>query len=332
MKPAFVNAGLVLLTLSLVLIVFELYLWVRYDWEHERLRDRYVNHELCTRASQDARLIYEFVPGKRCGVNSLGFVDREREYVKPPNTFRIVLIGDSIAQGQGVSRQSRFGNLVETRLQAKYPNRRREVINLARSGYSTSQELVVLESIGMRFEPDLILWSYVLNDPAHPVFHDANGELGRYFYRPVWRGRHYVEEKWFQARENARTAACGSEFQVLLHCAYRHQVVEEIGMLGEMSERLGVPVVLLIHPLLKQNSNFSSYPYQDLHDDLRQIAIMAGLQVIDLVESVRGESPESLSVSGSGEPFDPWHPNEKGHRLFAEHLLRELPKMGVGIE
>ena len=103
-------------------------------------------------------------------------------------------------------------------------------------------------------------------------------------------------------------------------------------MLEEISARTGVPVVLLIHPLLKQNRNFSSYPFQHLHDDLRQIASMAGLQVIDLVESVQGESPESLSVSGSGEPFDPWHPNEKGHRLFAEYLLRELPKMGVGIE
>ena len=110
-------------------------------------------------ASHDSRLIYEFVPGNRCGVNSLGFMDRERAFVRPSNIFRIVLIGDSIAQGQGVPRQRRFSNLVETRLQTKYPNRSHEVINLARSGYSTSQELVVLESIGMRFEPDLILWS-----------------------------------------------------------------------------------------------------------------------------------------------------------------------------
>jgi len=328
MKPALVNAGLVLLTLALVLVLFELYLW----WEHERLLKRYVNHELCTRASHDPRLIYEFVPGKTCGVNSLGFMDQEREFVRPSNTFRMVLIGDSIAQGQGVPRRARFGNLIETGLQARYPYRSHEVINLARTGYSTSQELVVLESIGMRFQPDLILWSYVLNDPAHPVFHDANGELGRYFYRPVWRGRHYVEEKWFQARENARIAACGSEFHLLLHCAYRNQVVEEIGLLGEISARTGVPVVLLIHPLLKQNSSFSSYPFQHLHDDLRQIASMAGLQVIDLVESVQGKSPESLSVSKAGERYDPWHPNETGHQLFAEYLLRKLPEMGVGLE
>jgi hypothetical protein len=91
-------------------------------------------------------------------------------------------------------------------------------------------------------------------------------------------------------------------------------------------------VVFLIHPLLEQNGSFANYPFQLLHDDLRQIASVSGLQVIDLVEAVRGESPESLSVSTSGGRYDPWHPNETGHRLFAEHLLRKLPDMGVGIE
>ena len=103
-------------------------------------------------------------------------------------------------------------------------------------------------------------------------------------------------------------------------------------MLGEISARTGVPVIFIIHPLLVQNSRFSSYPFQPLHDDLRQIAVAAGLQVIDLLEAVQGESPESLSVSGSGGRHDPWHPNESGHRLFAEHLLGKLPAMGVGIE
>ena len=332
MKPALVNAGLVLLTLSLMLGLFELYLWVRYDREHQELMERYVNHELCVRASDDPRLIYELVPGQTCRVNALGFMDKEREFVKPPNTFRIVLIGDSVAQGQGVPRQSRFSNLVETRLNTQYPSRSHEVINLAISGYSTSQELVVLESIGMRFQPDLILWSYVLNDPAHPVFHDANGELGRYFHRPAWRGRHYIEKTWFKAREKTLKGTCGSEFHLLLHCAYRDQVIEEIGSLGEISASTGVPVVFLIHPLLEQNSSFANYPFQLLHDDLRQIASAAGLQVIDLVEAVQGEPPESLSVSTSGGRHDPWHPNETGHRLFAEHLLRKLPDMGVGIE
>jgi hypothetical protein len=139
MKPALVNAGLVLLTLSLMLGLFELYLWVRYDREHQELMERYVNHELCVRASDDPRLIYEPVPGETCRVNSLGFMDKERDFIKPPNTFRIVLIGDSVAQGQGVPRQARFSNLIENQLNAQYPSRGHEVINLAISGYSTSQ-------------------------------------------------------------------------------------------------------------------------------------------------------------------------------------------------
>lgn len=41
-----------------------------------------------------------------------------------------------------------------------------------------------MEKEAGKYSPDLIIWSYVLNDPAHPVYQDANGELGRYFYSP----------------------------------------------------------------------------------------------------------------------------------------------------
>ena len=109
-------------------------------------------------------------------------------------------------------------------------------------------------------------------------------------------------------------------------------MIKEIGLLGEISASTGVPVVFLIHPLLEQNSSFANYPFQLLHDDLRQIASAAGLKVIDLVDAVQSESPESLSAPTSGGRYDPWHPNETGHRLFAEHLLRKLPDMGVGID
>ena len=53
-----------------------------------------------------------------------------------------------------------------------------------RSGYSTSQELVILEDEAFQYNPDLVMWSYVLNDPAHPVYHNANGELGCFWYTP----------------------------------------------------------------------------------------------------------------------------------------------------
>ncbi|MGI9326709.1 MAG: GDSL-type esterase/lipase family protein [Pseudomonadales bacterium] len=333
MKSVLGNGALVLVSLLTLVGLFELYLWVRYEREHDRLKDRYTNHEVCTRAAQDRRLIYEFVPGERCGVNSLGFMDIERSVNKPQDILRLVLIGDSVAQGQGVSRTKRFSQLLEDMWNQQHPNRPLELINLARSGYSTGQELVILQEIGLQFSPDLILWSYVLNDPAHPIFHDANGHLGRYFYRPTWRGRHYVTRALFKAQENAEAERCGKEFHVLLHCAYRDNVVTHLSQLGEISERTNIPVLFFVHPVLEQGGNFEAYAYQSIHDDLLMIAEGAGLEAVDLVKAVASKLPDELSAAAAEQRFDPWHPNAIGHQLFAEHLYQklmhmELPKNG----
>jgi lysophospholipase L1-like esterase len=324
-----INVSVSFATILVLVILFEAYLWVRYEREHQRLVERYENVELCVRPAENSKLIYDFLPGARCGANSLGFMDVERSFDKPANTFRIVLIGDSVAQGQGVPRRSRFGNRLEMQLNARSSETNYEVINLARTGYSTSQELLIFEDHGLRFKPDLVIWSYVLNDPAHPIFHDANGEMGRYFYRPAWRGLHYFQRKIFKAKEIAAQTRCGTEFHRLLHCAYRDQVVEEIGQLGKIADARSLPVVFLIHPLLEPGNDFSDYSAGDIHDDLRKIATNAGLSVIDLLDSFAPLPPSSLALPSKFGGFDPWHPNERGHQLMADYMLGKFSEMGI---
>ena len=62
-----------------------------------------------------------------------------RPFDKSMGGFRIVLIGDSVAQGYGVPLDSRFDDRLERALSGAVEHRRVEVINLVRSGYSTSQ-------------------------------------------------------------------------------------------------------------------------------------------------------------------------------------------------
>jgi hypothetical protein len=70
---------------------------------------------LCTEKSPDKRLLYTYTPGE-CGANSRGFRDVEHAPGKPPNTFRIVLIGDSVAEGRDVDPDSAFGRVLERML------------------------------------------------------------------------------------------------------------------------------------------------------------------------------------------------------------------------
>lgn len=79
---------------------------------------------------------------------------------------------------------------------------------LAQSGYSTSQELFLLEHEALRYAPDLIIWSYVLNDPANPVYHNSNGELGRYYFKPILHTANFVSRKLFAINERIKKKLC----------------------------------------------------------------------------------------------------------------------------
>ena len=182
-----IKTGIVLISIFICLTALEIYLRFQQSKVKTALINKYKaldsRRELCTVKSSDSRLIYELAKGK-CDHNSHGFYDFEYSYEKPENIFRIIVIVDSVAQGQGVGINQTFSNVLEKKLNSTFKNEKFEVITLAVSGYSTSLELVLLENEAGKYSPDLIIWSYVLNDPAHPVYQDANAELGRYFNSP----------------------------------------------------------------------------------------------------------------------------------------------------
>ena len=317
------------LTLSAVVVLllvglFELYLANRFAREHERLEQRYPDRELCTQAAADSRLIYDFVPG-RCGVNDQGFMDKAWDR-SANGAFRIALIGDSVAQGQGVERDHRFGNQLESILNQDTKSKV-TVMNFARSGYSTSQELIVLEE-ALAFSPDLVLWSYVLNDPAHPTFHDANGELGRYYYRPTWRGLYYVQRKWFQARENFRRGACSEVFHEMLHCVYASDVQRHLAELARILRERDVQVLFVIHPFLQGDRRWAE-DATPLHEQINQMATSQGLETLDLLDAYADFEPAMLAVELPNGDRDPWHPNAQGHRLAAVTIADRIRSLGL---
>src|SRR5262249_51568771 len=202
----------------------EVLLRYQYHNAHRNLALRYQGRELCTTRATDPRLIYTYIPNT-CGANAQGYIDADHAYEKSPTLYRLVIIGDSVASG--LSRTESFGKILEQRLNTTSPPRRGrsyEVIVLARSGYSTSQELVFLEDEAFQYHPDVVLWSYVLNDPAHPVYHNANGELGRFWYEPQYHVVHALKKAMFQVHEKIKRYQCEKEFHQFLHCAYRPQI------------------------------------------------------------------------------------------------------------
>lgn len=109
-------------------------------------------------ANVDAR--YELPGGfdVRVQCNSPGLRDEEHADAKPAGGRRIVCIGDSFCWGYGVEADEMVSSRVEQLLPGS------ETINFGANGYSTVQELVRLESDGMRYGPDWVVLLFCWND------------------------------------------------------------------------------------------------------------------------------------------------------------------------
>lgn len=316
------GTALALGSIALCLLVAEYVLRLQYDKVRSDIEAARKGGELCTAASAIPELIYTGVPGK-CGMNSQGYRDHEHSFRKEPGVFRAVVIGDSVAAGLGVDIEDSFAKVLERRLNQLLAGtgKRAEVIILAQNGYSTSQELYLLEHEAFRYSPDLIIWSYVLNDPANPVYHDANGQIGKYHFRPKSYLVNFVREKLFLIREKYRWLGCEQgEYHALLQCAYRDEVRADIRRIAAVSAERGVPVIFLIHPVFQDADDFSRYSLASVHRELAGYASTAGLSVLDLLDAYAAYSPRELAQS-TANGMDPWHPNSEGHRVAAEALL-----------
>lgn len=318
------HALLALIPVTLVAVVGAIggELWLRA--QHRELRAtldaRFKDRERCTRASADPRLVYEGVPGK-CDQNSNGFRDGEHALAKPPGTFRIVVIGDSVAAGQGVRPDETFARVLERVLRER--GKDAEVIVLAVTGYSTVQQFPLLDR-AYAYGPDLVLWAYTLNDPADPVLDNANGELGAYFHAPGSYVHDWLHTRFARATLNLKGRDCPQEWHARMHCLHREDIARNFATIAASGKARGTPIALVVLPLLPERGGYDAYAWRAIHDDLRALAAAQGLAVIDALPAFAGADVADLRLPGDGAWVDPWHPNARGHALLGSYLARQL--------
>lgn len=122
-------------------------------------------------------VVYELKPGlhgtfrgRRLATNSHGMRDCEHTVAKPAATFRIAVLGDSVAFGWGVDQEASYPEVLERRLDAAGTGRRFEVLNFAVPGYNTAMEVATFEHKALAFEPDLVILHFIDNDLRLPHF------------------------------------------------------------------------------------------------------------------------------------------------------------------
>ena len=108
---------------------------------------------------------YYLYPPFRLQTNSKHFLnDREFEYEKPKNVFRILVLGSSTLMGLGVENSELFSKNLEKILNQKSNNKKIEVINFSGLAWSILEFYTFLKSEGLKYNPDLVIVSQNAND------------------------------------------------------------------------------------------------------------------------------------------------------------------------
>jgi lysophospholipase L1-like esterase len=246
-------------------------------------------------------------------VNSMGLRDREFAIPKPAGVTRIMFIGDSLTVGWGVEDDLTVPKRLEKMLNAKGNGRKYEVINAGVGNYNSIMEATWMMTKGIKFQPDLVIVGYFIND-AEPTPHRTGGGLAEWSYAYViFAGK--VGEVW-------RRLFGGPEWEEYYSNLYKPDAPawiknqNALKQLAAFCRERNLPLLMVNFPELRQ---FDPYPFAKISDTVAKLAHDMQIPYLDLLDSVRREKPETLWVT----PPDP-HPNAKADELFAAAINRFL--------
>ncbi len=97
-------------------------------------------------------------------INSMGLREGEIPLKRPEGVFRILVVGDSTSFGYSIDLEDTYIKVLERKLNALPSDRRYQVINAAVNKYDATQERILLEEVGVRYQPNLVLAAFSLND------------------------------------------------------------------------------------------------------------------------------------------------------------------------
>ncbi len=82
----------------------------------------------------------------------------------PPDTYRILIIGDAFSMPEGLEYEAAYPALLQEHLQELPGSRPVEVINAGVTGYGPNEQLPQLSELLPQFRPDLVLYQFFINE------------------------------------------------------------------------------------------------------------------------------------------------------------------------
>jgi hypothetical protein len=106
-------------------------------------------------------------------INSKGLRDIEHSYEKSPQTYRILILGDSYMEAVQVELEQIFARQLENFLRAQGFHHV-EVINTGVASYGTDNEYLYLKHEGFKYKPDLVLLTFTTANDVRESYAPLN--------------------------------------------------------------------------------------------------------------------------------------------------------------
>lgn len=268
--------------------------------------------------SDNSRQVFELQPHlemefghKLLKTNSDGMrEDRDYPRERAPHSVRIVGIGDSGMFGWNVEQGEDYMAVLETLLNARGDGVTYDVLNLAAPGYNTQLEVERLRSLGLQFDPDIVVVGWCENDYQLPFFMLEKENFRR-------RDISYLHEFLFN-RDSFADLVAGVRMRD--HRSYdKDRVVEE---LKEGSGSDGVRQAFQDLRKLSDEHGFRTLVFGPMRTNELALCREAGLPVYNINEKIaRDAYPPEWAAHFM-------HPRPEGHRLLAEHIAADLDARG----
>lgn len=291
-------ANILVLTAALLITLITAEIIMRFAWEMGGWVKRPIY-----RKSPNAYLRYELVPNAksdRISINSDGFRGPQYSLIKPANTFRIIMLGDSETFSYMLNQEDVLVSQLEKLLNQNSRALHYEVLNFGVEGYNTFQELEQLKTKGLKYDPDLVILNYCLNDPEPGEYYfDKNffirhSALVRYFSYRIKKSMIKRERK----KLNLRTEV--DHYYYLHQPKYFFRVEKAILEISDIAKAKNSKLILVIFPTSSTDvADFKEhYPYGAIHKLIKNIPDK-NIIFIDLIDEFNrlGMGPREVSIN-----------------------------------
>lgn len=263
---------------------------------------------------------YERTPYGVSFVRTEGLCRGEAIPARVEGTPRVLLIGDSFTEGQGVRQEETFAVVLEERLDA-------QLINCGRRGYDFPRLHEWFDS-HLDLEPDVVVYAMVLNDPEQsPAFHARQQYIDDWIVDrrrmvsegdgspPPWQPRLFalVADRIEGRTVQAETTRWYREMFGEENARGWEATLDHVEAMRDAMRSRGGAFLVALWPLLVDLD--SDYPFEDTHRAIAEGMRSRGVPFVDTLDAFRGEPASALWVH----PAD-HHPNGAAHARFARAI------------